>query len=142
MSDKNLQRCKAILVGEGRGEKGVNGIQDDQMSCNTIESILPILLNQTFGVNSHMELARMIHPCLRNILQFWTKGQSAVTNKWSPSCLGLATALGKHLSIEKCSVDDFSKYYKLIGFVLAKVTAMGTVSHPLRHALTMDRGIR
>jgi hypothetical protein len=136
MSDKNLQKCRGILLGEGgKGEKA-NGIQDDQMSCNKIESILPILIDQTYALNHPMELVQWIHPCLKNILQYWTKGQSTVTNKWSSSCLGLATALGKLLPIERSSRDDYSKYFKLLGFVLAKVTAMGSVNSPHYLALT------
>lgn len=152
MSDSaNLQKCKVILAGGGAGAGGSlgergstpgDGIQDDQLSCNRIESILSILLSQThsFPIHHSRELVQWIHPCLKTILQYWTKGQAAVTNKWSSSCLGLATALGKLLiSLDQCSREDYSKYYKLLGFVLAKVTAMGTVSHVHHCTLTSDR---
>ena len=149
MSDSaNLQKCKVILAGGGGGEKGSgtgDGIQDDQLSCNRIESILPILFNQThsFPIHHSRELVQGIHPCLKTILQYWTKGQATVTNKWSSSCLGLATALGKLLiSLDQGSREDYSKYYKLLGFVLAKVTTMGTVSDVHHCTLTSDRARR
>lgn len=110
------QKCNKILSNE---------VKDDQISCNNIELILPYLLNQS----NHFIL--LIQPILKNILQYWIKGQLNINNKWSNSCISLATSLS-YLLIQydnenKDNNEDYTKYYKLIGFVLGKALNMGTV---------------
>jgi hypothetical protein len=119
-----LKRCQLILSGQGGGTGGA--IADEQISCNKIESILPILMNQ----QPNSEYPQLIQPCLRTILQYWTKGSQSLQNKWSTSCIGLATALASLLPSQPSG--DYSKYFKLLGFVLAKASLMGTVSRALQ----------
>lgn len=121
MNDKLYQKCKIILKINNDTN---DGIVDDQGSCNKIESLVPLLLKNI--PSNCQEYLPIIQPTLRIILQFWTKGTQSVNDKWSKSCLGLATSLALYLPIDK-SNSDSSKYAKLLGFVLAKVTSMGTV---------------
>lgn len=120
MNDKLYQKCKTIL------SEGTTGLTDDQATCNKIEALLPLLSNIDFQISQ--EYLPIIQPGLRIILQYWTKGPPSQSNKWSKSCLGLATILALLLPIDKINNGaDYSKYAKLLGFVLAKVTAMGPV---------------
>jgi hypothetical protein len=118
MAGETLKKCKIILSGLGSSGEGIT---DDQISCNKVESLFPILFHQ----QPNSEYPPLIHPCLRTILQYWTKGPQTLHNKWSNSCISLATALA--LLLPPQSLGDCSKYFKLLGFVLAKASLMGTV---------------
>jgi hypothetical protein len=121
-STPSSTRWMTVLNGE---------ITDTQRCCDSLETASADLkastLKKSYEADPSLpQYIESVQNCLRKVLQFWAKGQQNEKNKWNLCALCLSVSMVNLITCDHGS--DFSKCYKLMGFMLAKSSCMGEVT--------------
>lgn len=107
-------------------------IADSSRCCAALDSAcddLVLFVKKKNAGQEDSEFIDCIQTCLRKILQYWAKGQQSSDNKWNKCALVMC---GSMISLMARGQErEYTKCYKLMGFVLAKSANMGEVPHQI-----------